>query len=62
MVPEWMGKLDESGNLNLNDNGVWTANLNSLPDLIALMVGLYIEDSIPQNLTQENGRDEITIY
>ena len=53
MVPEWMGKLDEKGNLNLNDNGVWTANLNSLPDLIATMVGLYIEDSIPQNLVEK---------
>jgi hypothetical protein len=53
MVPEWMGKLDDNGNLNLNDNGVWTANLNSLPDLIATMVGLYIEDSIPQNLTEK---------
>ena len=53
MVPEWMGKLDKNGNLNLNDNGVWTANLNSIPDLIATMVGLYIEDSIPKNLTEK---------
>lgn len=53
MVPEWMGNLDENGNLNLVDNGVWTANLNSIPDLIATMVGLYIEDSIPQNLLEK---------
>tara|TARA_Y100000589_G_scaffold60170_1_gene50965 strand:- start:1511 stop:2635 length:1125 start_codon:yes stop_codon:yes gene_type:complete len=53
MVPEWMGNLDKNGNLNLNDNGVWTANLNSIPDLIATMVGLYIEDSIPQNLIEK---------
>jgi len=50
MVPEWMGKLDEKGNLNLNDNGVWTTNLNALPDIIATMVGLYLEDSFPTNI------------
>ena len=50
MVPEWMGTLDENGNLNLNDNGIWTANLNALPDIIATMVGLYLEDALPQNI------------
>ena len=52
LVPEWMGKVDENGNLHLNENGIWTANLNSLPDLIATMVGLYMEDSIPTNITE----------
>ena len=52
LVPEWMGKVDENGNLHLNENGVWTANLNSLPDLIATMVGLYMEDSIPTNIIE----------
>jgi hypothetical protein len=50
MVPEWMGTIDEAGNLNLNDNGIWTANLNSIPDIIATMVGLYLEDALPQNI------------
>ena len=50
MVPEWMGSIDNTGNLNLNDNGVWTANLNAIPDIIATMVGLYLEDAIPNNL------------
>lgn len=50
MVPEWMGSIDESGNLNLNDNGIWTPNLNSIPDIIATMVGLYLEDAIPENI------------
>jgi hypothetical protein len=36
MVPEWMGTVDENGNLNLNDNGIWTANLNSIPDVVAV--------------------------
>ena len=50
MVPEWMGNIDENGNLQLNDNGIWTANLNAIPDIIATVVGLYLEDSIPTNI------------
>ena len=56
MVPEWMGTIDETGNLQLNENGIWTANLNALPDIIATMAGLYLEDAIPSNLI--NGMDE----
>ena len=56
MVPEWMGSIDENGNLNLNDNGIWTPNLNSIPDIIATMVGLYLEDAIPENIM--NGMSE----
>ena len=56
MVPEWMGSVDENGNLNLNDNGVWTANLNSIPDVVATMVGLYLEDALPENIL--NGMKE----
>ena len=53
MVPEWMGNLDENGNLLLNGNGVWTANLNAIPDIVGTMVGLYLEDALPQNLFEE---------
>lgn len=53
MVPEWMGTIDQNGNLNLNDNGIWTPNLNSIPDIIATMVGLYLEDSMPENILNE---------
>jgi hypothetical protein len=56
MVPEWMGHTDENGNTQLNENGVWTSNLNALPDIVATMVGLYLEGGIPQNLT--NGMEE----
>ena len=56
MVPEWMGSVDQKGNLNLNDNGIWTPNLNSIPDIIATMVGLYLEDAIPENIL--NGMSE----
>ena len=56
MVPEWIGHTDENGNTQLNENGVWTSNLNALPDIVATMVGLYLEGGIPQNLT--NGMEE----
>jgi len=56
MIPEWMGHTDENGNTQLNENGVWTSNLNALPDIVATMVGLYLEGGIPQNLT--NGMEE----
>jgi hypothetical protein len=52
MVPEWMGKVDETGTLQLNDNGVWTADINSIPDMIATFIGLFLEDSIPTNITE----------
>ena len=52
LVPEWMGAIDENGNLKLNDNGVWTANLNAIPDIIATMVGLYLEDALPPNILE----------
>lgn len=50
MLPEWMGTTDESGNFQLNDNGVWVTNLNAIPDMIATMVGLYLEDALPKNV------------
>jgi hypothetical protein len=56
MIPEWMGDTDENGTLNLKDNGVWTNNINSIPDIVATMVGLYLEGGIPQNIT--NGMEE----
>lgn len=50
MVPEWMGTTDQNGNINLNENGVWTSNINALHDVLATMVGLYLEDSLPQSI------------
>jgi hypothetical protein len=50
MVPEWMGKNDNNGNVVLKENGVWTSNINALPDIVATMVGLYLEGGIPENI------------
>jgi hypothetical protein len=50
MIPEWMGETDENGGLKLIDNGVWVTNLNAIPDMVATMVGLYLEDALPENV------------
>jgi glycosyltransferase involved in cell wall biosynthesis len=55
MVPEWMGTADENGNMVLKDNGVWTGNINSLPDVVATMVGLFLEGGIPDHITSNMG-------
>jgi len=51
MVPEWMGISDDKGNITLKENGIWTGNINSLPDVVATMVGLFLEGGIPSNIT-----------
>ena len=56
LVPEWMGSIDQNGNLNLIENGIWTNSVNTIPDLIATMVGLFLEDALPQNIL--NGMEE----
>jgi len=60
MIPEWMGETDENGSLKLKDNGVWVTNLNAIPDMIATMVGLYLEDALPENVlnTMEEYEDK----
>jgi hypothetical protein len=51
MVPEWMGTTDDKGNVTLKENGIWTGNINALPDIVATMVGLFLESGIPPNVT-----------
>ena len=50
MIPEWMATKNEDGTLTLNENGVWTNDLLSIPELIATFLKLYLEDSIPENI------------
>lgn len=44
-MPEWMG--DENG---LYDNGVWTYDINTIPDIIAHVLGSWMQGKIPQKL------------
>ena len=42
-VPEWMG--DEQG---LFDNGIWFDNINDVPQILAKVVGSWMQDEIPE--------------
>ena len=46
MVPEWM--IDEDG--GLNDCGIWTYDINVIPDLLANVVGAWMQDMVPEQL------------
>ena len=43
---------------------MWTANLNAIPDIIATMVGLYLEDSIPPNIKEgmDNFKNNYVVF
>lgn len=63
MVPEYMGEITENGDLSLYSNGIWTYNINSIPDVVATMVNLYLEDNLPENILNdmEEYKDKYTI-
>lgn len=44
-MPEWMG--DESGLLN---NGVWTYDINTIPDILSRVLGSWMQDKVPSVL------------
>lgn len=46
MIPEWMTNEDGV----LNDCGVWTYDVNAIPDLLANVVGAWMQDVLPEEL------------
>lgn len=44
-MPEWMN--NDNG---LIDNGVWTYDINMIPDILAQVLGSWMQDKIPQTL------------
>ena len=44
-MPEWMG--NENG---LIDNGVWTYDVNMIPDILSRVLGSWMQDKIPETL------------
>ena len=44
-MPEWMG--DGEG---LLDNGVWTYDINLIPDILARVLGSWMQDNVPSVL------------
>lgn len=50
LIPEWMEKTDEEGNLVIKNNGVWTNTTINIPELIATYLKVWLEDSVPSDL------------
>lgn len=46
-VPEWM----VNGDGILSDCGIWTYDINNIPDLLASVIGSWMQDNIPEQLT-----------
>lgn len=46
MIPEWM--TDDNG--TLNDCGIWTYDINLIPDLLANVIGAWMQDNLPSEL------------
>lgn len=53
MVPEWM--INEDG--GLSDCGIWTYDINVIPDLLANVIGAWMQDMVPEQLT--NAMNEV---
>lgn len=51
LIPEWMESSDEAGNLMIRNNGVWTNTTLNIPELIATYLKVWLEDSVPTELT-----------
>ncbi len=53
LIPEWMEQTDADGVLSIKNNGVWTNTTINMPDLIATYLKVWLEDSVPQELTEQ---------
>ena len=51
LVPEWMETKDEAGNTTIKNNGVWTNTTINIPELIATYMKVWLEDTVPSDLT-----------
>lgn len=47
-IPEWMTNEDGT----LNDCGVWTYDVNLIPELLANVIGAWMQDGVPEELTK----------
>jgi glycosyltransferase involved in cell wall biosynthesis len=52
LIPEWMETTDEQGNYMIKNNGVWTNTTINIPELIATYLKVWLEDSVPSDLTE----------
>lgn len=47
-VPDWMTNPDGT----LKDNGIWTYDINSIPQIIARVIGSWMQDKIPETILE----------
>ena len=52
MIPEWMEETNGEGQKSIKNNGVWTNTHLNIPELIATYLKVWLEDSIPEDLTE----------
>lgn len=52
LIPEWMETKDEEGKLTIRNNGIWTNTTINIPELIATFMKVWLEDSVPTDLTE----------
>lgn len=50
LIPEWMEIKGDNSQTLIKNNGVWTNNTLSIPDLIAQYLKVWLEDSVPQEI------------
>jgi hypothetical protein len=51
LIPNWIEENDENGNVGLKNNGVWVSSDIEIADLAGTLTKLFLEDSIPSDLT-----------
>lgn len=63
LIPEWMEASKDGEQVELLDNGVWTNNALAIPNLIAQYMKVWLEDSIPDSLTEgiEKSKGQYTV-
>lgn len=53
MIPEWMEKTKENGQIDVKDNGIWTNNILNITNLISEYMKLWLEDNVPAEISEE---------
>lgn len=54
LVPEWMiNKGDNESTDSIKNNGIWTSNINNIPELISNYLNLWLEDNLPEKLISD---------
>lgn len=54
IIPEWM--IDENG--ELLPNGLWTDNINDIPDMLASVINEWVEDEVSPKLYEEMSKTD----